>query len=171
MGNPWSAPDFMIIDQTGVISYSYLLLVFNLWCASNHRLVMHPGLPRWGTPTPEVRAPIYYYRPQRSCGQGYVFTCICDSVHRGGICLSACWDTTPLPRRPPCQGHPPAKETPCQVDPSAKDPPRRRHTPSAKETPAPRHMVNERPVRILLECIIVWHIFCRKLHENERDWT
>ena len=25
-----------------------------------------------------------YYRPQRSCGQGYVFTRVCDSVHRGG---------------------------------------------------------------------------------------
>ena len=26
----------------------------------------------------------YFYRPQRSCGQGYVFTRVCDSVHRGG---------------------------------------------------------------------------------------
>ena len=25
-----------------------------------------------------------------------VFTRVCDSVNRGGICLSACWDTTPL---------------------------------------------------------------------------
>ena len=25
------------------------------------------------------------YRPQRSCGQGYVFTRVCDSVHRGGL--------------------------------------------------------------------------------------
>ena len=63
------------------------------------------------------------YRPQRSCGQGYVFTRVCDSVHRG-ICLSACWDTaTPpkkeappsLPRRPPCQGDPHAKKTPSQA--------------------------------------------------------
>ena len=29
-----------------------------------------------------------------------------------GVCFSACWDTPPLPRRPP------AKETPCQGDPS-----------------------------------------------------
>ena len=27
---------------------------------------------------------INFYRPQRSCGQGYVFTRVCDSVHRGG---------------------------------------------------------------------------------------
>ena len=32
-----------------------------------------------------------YYCPQRSC-EGYVFTCVCDSVHRGGAipaCLAA----------------------------------------------------------------------------------
>ena len=34
----------------------------------------------------------HLYRPQRSCGQGYVFTHVCDSVHRG-VCLSTCWDT------------------------------------------------------------------------------
>ena len=33
-----------------------------------------------------------YYRPQRSC-EGYVFTPVCHSVHRG-VRLSACWDTT-----------------------------------------------------------------------------
>ena len=35
-----------------------------------------------------------FYRPQRSCGQGYVFARVCDSVN-GGVCLSACRDTTP----------------------------------------------------------------------------
>ena len=35
-----------------------------------------------------------FYWPQRSCGQGYVFTRVCDSVHGGGVCLSACWETT-----------------------------------------------------------------------------
>ena len=38
-----------------------------------------------------------HYRPQRSCGQGFVFTRVCDSVNRVGVCLSTCWDTTPLP--------------------------------------------------------------------------
>ena len=28
------------------------------------------------------------YRPQRSCGQGYVFTRVCDSVHGGGGCCA-----------------------------------------------------------------------------------
>ena len=43
---------------------------------------------------------------KRSLGQGYIFTGICHSVNRG-VCLSACWDTPPLPGR-----HPPARETP-----------------------------------------------------------
>ena len=67
-----------------------------------------------------------YYRPQRSCGQGYVFTRVCDSV-QGGVCISACWDTTPLP-------HP------------------REQTPPGSRL---QHTVNGRPVRILLECILV----------------
>ena len=25
------------------------------------------------------------YRPKRSFGQGYIFTGVCDSVHRGGV--------------------------------------------------------------------------------------
>ena len=33
-------------------------------------------------------------------GKGYIFTGVCDSVHGGGVCLSACWDTTPPPPPP-----------------------------------------------------------------------
>ena len=77
---------------------------------------------------------LYIYRPQRSCGQGYVFTRVCDSVH-GGV--------SPAGRTPP------GKETPL----ARKHPP-----PPGKENPPPGHTVNERPVRILLECILVGHI-------------
>ena len=42
----------------------------------------------------------YFYRPQRSCGQGNIFTPVCHSVNGGGVCLSACWDTTPQSRHP-----------------------------------------------------------------------
>ena len=35
----------------------------------------------------------HFSRPQRSC-EGYVFTPVYRSVH-GGVCLSACWDTSP----------------------------------------------------------------------------
>ena len=46
-----------------------------------------------------------YYRPQRSCDQGYVFTRVCDSVHRAGVCPIACWDIYPPsgPRQTPLQ--------------------------------------------------------------------
>ena len=48
----------------------------------------------------------YCYRPQRSCGQGYVFTRVCDSVHRGGLpqCMLGYqppWEQTPESRHPP----------------------------------------------------------------------
>ena len=51
------------------------------------------------------------YRPQRSCGQSYVFTRVCDSVHRG-VCLSACWEgSTPKEGSIPGRKHP-RKEAP-----------------------------------------------------------
>ena len=54
-----------------------------------------------------------YYRPQRSCGQGYVFTRVCDSVHRGGVCLSAYWDITPWEQTTPGADTPlPKRQTP-----------------------------------------------------------
>ena len=48
----------------------------------------------------------HFYGPQRSCGQGYVFTRVCDSVHRGGIS----GQTPPQDQAdhpPPQQGDPP----------------------------------------------------------------
>ena len=63
----------------------------------------------------------FFYRPQRSCGQGNVFTGVCLSSGGGeGVCLSACWDAIPPPRsgRHPPQGpgrHPPRiRQTPPQ---------------------------------------------------------
>ena len=46
----------------------------------------------------------YYYRPQRSCGQGYVFTRVCDSVNRGGLRRTPPGDQG---EPPPDQGEPP----------------------------------------------------------------
>ena len=63
---------------------------------------------------------IHNYRPQRSLGQGYVFTRVCDSVHRRGVCLSACWDTiSPQARQTPWQEDPPGKgdNPPGKADP------------------------------------------------------
>ena len=63
------------------------------------------------------------YRPQTKLREGYVFTAVCDSVHRG-VCLSACWDTTPLNQAPP------GADTPQSRHPhEAPHPPGSRHTP------------------------------------------
>ena len=51
--------------------------------------------------------------------------CVKNSVHGGGFCLSACWDTT----------HPPSKyPTPEQAPPEQAHPPRTRH-PLRADTP------------------------------------
>ena len=88
------------------------------------------------------------YRPQRSC-EGYVFTPVCHSVHRGGVCLSACWDTTPREQTHPPSRHPPGADThPSRADTT----PGSRHPP--EQTP-PGRRLPLRTVRILLECILV----------------
>ena len=114
----------------------------------------------------------------------FLHVSVIHSVHRGGggVCLSACWDTTPLPPRadthpwsrhphPPEQTPPRADThpTPLGADPPGADTPQTRH-PMGADTPLPRadtppdqthpqsrlwHTVNEWPVRILLECILV----------------
>ena len=130
----------------------------------------------------------YFYRPQRSCGQGNVFTGECLSTGGEGVCLSACWDAIPpLPARetppgpgrpPPVPGrHPPGPGRPPrdQADPpqDQADPPRPGRPPRTRKTPWDQadppgpgrhppppgsrlqHTVYERPVRMLLECILV----------------
>ena len=85
-----------------------------------------------------------YYRPKRSFGQGNIFTPVCHSVHRGGV-----W-----------QGDPPGwMEEPPQLD--GEPPPAGwRNPPGWMEEPPPgsglQHTVYDRPVRILLECILVF---------------
>ena len=75
---------------------------------------------------------------KRSLGQGNIFTPVCHSVHRG-VCLSACWDTTPQTRHsprpgttspdqapPPRPGTPPTRHIPPGAGiPPGVDPPRR----------------------------------------------
>ena len=63
----------------------------------------------------------YYYRPQRSCGQGNVFTGVCLSTGGESVCISACWDA-----RPPWTRHPPGTR---QTPPGLGRPPWTRQTP------------------------------------------
>ena len=118
------------------------------------------------------------------------------------VCLSACWDTprehTPETMHPPGADttppqtmhppgpDPPAPDTPDQAPPQADTTPlEQTHTPlppdqapPPEQTPPPpgsrlQHTVNERSVRILLECILVnfcchrqaqFHISCKFLN-------
>ena len=74
--------------------------------------------------------------PATKLGQGYIFTRICDSVNKGGICLSACWDTPlqeqtpPGSRPPPRSRHPPEQTPPTrqeQTPPGTRQPPGAEH--------------------------------------------
>ena len=92
---------------------------------------------------------------------------------RGGVCPIACWVIPPRPksRHPPDQ-----KQTPPQT--KSRHPRDQKQTPpgtKSRHPPPLRHTVNEWPVRILLECILVlmqlsvnfgqivdWRPSCRK---------
>ena len=88
-----------------------------------------------------------YYRPQRSCGQGNIFTPVGHSFcSQGGegeeVCLSACWDTTPPDQTPPQTrqtSSPDQADTPWtrQTPPGpGRHPPRPgRHPPDQADTP------------------------------------
>ena len=114
-------------------------------------------------------------------GQGNVFTGVCDSVHGRDLpqCMLGCQPPPdqadpPEPGRPPWdQADPPGPETPPQTGqatpldkadtPIPGRPPRDQRPPRTRQTPPlgsrRQHTVNERPVRILLECILVYCTF------------
>ena len=107
-------------------------------------------------------------------GQGNIFTSVCLSTVGGKGCLPRCMLGYPPPRsrsppdrahtHPPGSRHPPGADTPPQTrHPPEQTPPRSRHPldqtpPNQAHPPRSRlqHTVNERPVRILLECILVF---------------
>ena len=80
------------------------------------------------------------YRPQRSCGQGNIFTPVCHSVHGRGVCQGEPprQGNPPLPgRTPPArETHPlPGRHTPCQGD-TLPDQTPRDQTPPGKQSAA-----------------------------------
>ena len=111
---------------------------------------------RYGSFTPTIHYTIaiaiiimfHFYRPQRSCGQGNIFTPVCHSVHRG--------------RLPHCMlgYHPPGADTPPGADPPEQTPP-----PGSRL----RHTVNGQPVRVLLECILVGIAIAIPIHPLEQN--
>ena len=101
-----------------------------------------------------------FYRPQRSCGQGNIFTPVCHSFcSQGGGGLPQCM----LGYHPPPEQTPPpwSRPTPPGPDPPRTRPPRDQIPPEQTTPPGSRlqHTVYERPVRILLECILVRQCF------------
>ena len=78
-----------------------------------------------------------HYRPQRSCGQGYVFTCMCDSVHRGIMGVSGQGELPLAGRTPLGKETPPCRENPrWQGDtPQARRHPLARRPPQARRPP------------------------------------
>ena len=87
--------------------------------------------------------------------------CQLQNNRGGGVCLSACLDTT-FPREacilpgstPPKEAYPlPGKHPLLWEAHQQETPPWEAHTP--READSVRHTVNERPVRILLECGLV----------------
>ena len=119
-------------------------------------------------------APCLFLSPATKLGQGYVFTGVCHSVNRGGTHPPRPGaDTPPGPGTPLDQVHPPrtrytpgTRYTPRdQVPPGTRyTPPGTRYTPWDQVHPLPPmhsmlgDTVNERAVRILLECNLVLHV-------------
>ena len=126
----------------------------------------------------------HFYRPQRSCGQGYVFTRVCDSCSQGGG-VSRQGELPPDRENPPGrEEHPLDRENPLQgrtpwqggTPPRQGEPPQVGRTPLDQADPPGQgeppldqahpplgsrlqNTFYERPVRILLECILVEHYF------------
>ena len=106
----------------------------------------------------------HFYQPQRSCGQGNVFTGVCLSTGGGRVSASVHagmpypprWRNPPGWRTPPPgPGRPPRMENP---------PPGTRQTPPSGSRL--QHTVYERPIRILLECILVFDYFLMYFNRN-----
>ena len=106
----------------------------------------------------KITLTINIYRPQRSWGK-VMFLHVSVILFTGGICLSACWDTTtPGTRHPPPRTrHPPVDQAP----------PGTRHTPGADTTPLRSACWEIRAVCILLECKSSHELWMSFKYNNE----
>ena len=87
---------------------------------------------------------LIYYRPQRSWGK-VMFSQACVILFTGGgVCLSACWDTTPQGADTPPGADPPEPTTPPQSrHPPEQTPPRSRPPTRGVDPPRSRHPLAE----------------------------
>ena len=71
-----------------------------------------------------VRSGRIFTARKRSLGQGNIFSSVCQEFcSYGGVCLSACWDTTPPgSRHPPPEQVPQEQAPPKQAVPLGADP-------------------------------------------------
>ena len=156
--------NFWLCSVQTNLCYSSQLDFWDLWVFISFLLYLksHFEFSFW------VMRPCHFYRPQRSCGQGNVFTGVCLST--GGRVSASVHAGMPDPPRwrppwmenPPPDGepHPPGWRAPPDGEPpwDGEPPPHGWRTPPM-ENPPPgsrlQHTVYERPVRILLECILV----------------
>ena len=106
---------------------------------------------------------LLFDRPKRSFGQGNIFTPVCHSFcSRGGLTRHA---PNPPDQTPSPDQTPPDQTPPWTRHPQTRPPPDQ--TPHGPDTPSPPppatsrlwNTVNDRPVRILLECTLVKKIF------------
>ena len=77
-----------------------------------------------------------YYQPQRSCGQGNIFTRVCHSFCSQGGSASVHAGILPPPTRQTTTT-PPTRQTtpPDQADPRSRHPPDQADTPRTRQTP------------------------------------
>ena len=99
------------------------------------------------------------------------FMSVIHSVH-GGICLSACWDTTPQEQTPPRSRRPPGADTPLeQTPPRAETPPGTdtppEQTPPGKQTPAyGQRPAGTHPTR-MHSCLIFMQFSAKTMSNNK----
>ena len=102
-------------EKNKYIIYIYIYILFRRnYCTWDLLLWLSPRFPRSPATFAGLTLSICYYRPQRSCGQGNVFTGVCDSVHGREVSASVHVGIPDPPgsRHAPRADPPPGADTP-----------------------------------------------------------
>ena len=175
----WWSKTIIIVIEVWVISK---FKGFFIWTFSNIFTMKSIHLSESGQLAFDWKAffcSILFTARKRSLRRLCFYTCLSFILFTGGVCLSACWDTTPEQTPPPRSRHPleqtpPGADTPQRRHPLGADtpppeqtpPPPSRHPPGADTPPAQSMLgdtVNARAVHILLGCNLVQEVFTKKL--------